>query len=246
MQKTIKQCICYFIIAIITLTTLSGCGKNSEEDLLKEKLTSEMKYLDSTITSMLNNANGLNFDNYTVKSEKIEEKSQSSDSNQSSSSGNESEGSQGEQGGQDTSDGGDSSQNSQEKSDNKEYKMEANTIIGSERKSDWDSLTKDVESLYSQWSVITLDLYKQNIDGQSILGFNTDLDTVAKTIKDEDKQQTLTVLAKLYSYIPIYFSAFSNDTMQSELYKIKSNVLNAYSIIEQNNLRRSTKSAKIC
>lgn len=135
-----------------------------------------------------------------------------------------------------------SSSNEEESQKNDyEYKMIENSILVSSKTPDWDGLTKDIELIYSDWAVITLDLYKQNIDNQKILSFNTDLDNLAKAIKEKNKVQTLVLLSKLYSYIPVYYAGFSNDQMETNLYKVKSNIFNAYSIIEQNNIQEVKK-----
>lgn len=77
MIKRIKRYICYILIISITLL-LSGCSNKSQDELLVSKLSSEMKYFDSTISTMLNKANGITFENYKVVAQKIENDSQGS------------------------------------------------------------------------------------------------------------------------------------------------------------------------
>lgn len=55
------------------------------------------------------------------------------------------------------------------------------------------------------------------------------------SIKNEDKVASLANLAKLYAYIPKYSSGSSKNTTINAIYATKSNILNAYSAIEQNN-----------
>lgn len=55
------------------------------------------------------------------------------------------------------------------------------------------------------------------------------------SIKNEDKAASLANLAKLYAYIPKYSSNSSKNAKTNALYATKSNILNAYSAIEQNN-----------
>ncbi len=233
-MRIIKKFICYFLI-ISSVLLLSGCSNNKEEELLKSKLTSEMQYFDKTIAKMLNDANGIKFQNYQISREKIEEKQESETTNnkegQDSGSSNKSSSSSGDESSNGSSN---SSSEDQSKKNDYQYKMVQNSILVKEKTPDWDSLTSQVETLYSDWAIVTLDLYKQNIDNQKILAFNTDLDAVTKAIKNKDKAQTLVLLAKLYSYIPTYYLGFSTDQMQTNLYKVKSGVLNAYSLIEQN------------
>lgn len=235
-MKKIKKHVCYFLI-LSSILCLSGCSNNKEEELLKNKLVSEMQYFDKMISNMLNDANGIKFENYQVSREKIEEKqgseATSSKGGQDSSS---SEQSGSSSGGESSNGNASSSSEDESKKNDYQYKMVQNSILIKEKTPDWDSLTSNIENLYSDWAIVTLDLYKQNVDNQKILAFNTDLDSATKAIKNKDKTQTLTLLAKLYSYIPTYYLAFSTDQMETNLYKVKSGVLNAYSLIEQNNM----------
>lgn len=128
-----------------------------------------------------------------------------------------------------------SGSSSDSKKNNYQYQMIENSILVGNTEPNWEDLIYDIEQIYSNWSIVTLDLYKQNINNQKILNFNVDLDNAAKAIKDKNKEQSLILLAKLYSYIPAYFGDFSDDQMQTNLYKVKSNLFNAYSIIGQNN-----------
>ncbi len=128
-----------------------------------------------------------------------------------------------------------SGSSSDSKKNNYQYQMIENSILVGNTEPNWEDLIYDIEQIYSNWSIVTLDLYKQNINNQKILSFNVDLDNAAKAIKDKNKEQSLILLAKLYSYIPAYFEDFSDDQMQTNLYKVKSNLFNAYSIIGQNN-----------
>lgn len=98
MIKRIKRYICYLLI-ISSILLLSGCSNKGGDELLVSKLSSEMKYFDSTISTMLNKANGLTFENYKVVAEKIENDSQGSEGGAKES--NQSEG--GEQGGESSS-----------------------------------------------------------------------------------------------------------------------------------------------
>lgn len=247
MRKKRKSYLCLFFL-FLSLFLLSGCGNKKEEELLKNKLSSEIEYLDSMLSSMLNKANGLTLTNYQVSAKKIEDKEQGNSNNENSSSSNEKSGSTGEGGNQEGSgqqgSSGDSSNSSKEdesEKNNYEYKMVQNSILTADKTPDWEELTSKVELIYSDWAVITLDLYKQNVDNQKILSFNTDLDALVKAIKEKNKGQTLTLLARLYSYLPVYYAGFSNDTKQTNLYKVKSSVLNAYAIIEQNNVEEVKK-----
>lgn len=113
--------------------------------------------------------------------------------------------------------------------------MEENEILLQDRTPDWKSVKAEIEKLYSTWSTIILDLYKVNVNNQDILSFNADLDVATASIKNENKEASLNALAKLYSYIPKYVAYVSNDATATNIYQTKSNILNAYAIIEGNN-----------
>lgn len=238
-KEQIKKYGIYLVFSILILTSLSGCSNNDEEYQLREKLDSEIEYLDTKLVNMLNKVNGITFKNYIVTAEKVE----SQDTDTSSSGGNtakdssqtESSGDKSSTGSTDSSNekSSQSSGNKQSNKNNMQYKMDVNTILSNPKDTDWNALKSDIESLYSSWGIITLDLYKEKVDNQSILNFNTDLDIAAKAIKDENKTDTLNGLSKLYSYIPIYYSDFSQDDNKTNIYKTKSNILNAYALIEQ-------------
>lgn len=239
-KEQIKKYGIYLIILILTSISLSGCTNNDEGHELKEKLASEIEYLDTKLVNMLNKVNGITFKNYIVSSEKVESQdtdiSSSGGSSAKDSSQTESSGDKSATGSSDSSseNSNQSSGNKQSNKNNTQYKMDINTILSNPKDTDWSALKSDIESLYASWGIVTLDLYKEKVDNQSILNFNTDLDITAKAIKDEDKVATLNGLSKLYSYIPIYNSSFSQDTNKVNIYKTKSNILNAYALIEQN------------
>lgn len=123
-----------------------------------------------------------------------------------------------------------------ESSSNIKYRMEGNEILLQERKTDWKIVKSEIEKLYSSWSTIILDLYKINVNNQDILNFNADLDAATQSIKNENKEASLTALAKLYSYIPKYIVYVSNDVTVTNIYQTKSSILNAYAMVEGNNL----------
>jgi hypothetical protein len=219
------------IIPIILIVLIIGGmlvmavnNNDNEEELLKEKLQSEIEYLDTSIVSMLNSVNNLSFQNYNLSSQKVKDEDLDSSSQSEDSSSSSAE------------DSGSNAQNSSSNNTNNyQYKMVENATLTSNKDTNWDELAYDIEVLNSTWATITLDLYKQNIDSQSILNFGTDLDNTIKAIKAKNKQDTLSYLAGLYSYLPTYVQGFSNDTTQINLYNVRACAYKAYALIEQNN-----------
>lgn len=216
---------------------LTGCSKNEDEETLKQKIASEIKYLDTQLINMFNQANGLSFENYIVEAQEVkkeDEKSSTKESDLSTKQGSDStqtgssESSQG--------DGGGSQNSSETQNKNMQYKMVGNEILLQSKDTDWQVLKANVEKLYSSWSTVVLDLYKINANAQSILSFNSDLDIATQSIKNENKQEALRAIAKLYSYMPIYSSEVAKENKINNVYNTKLNILNACVEIEQGNL----------
>lgn len=234
-MNRIKRSVSIIILLILAIT-LTGCGKKEDEKTLKEKIASEIKYLDTQLINMLNQANGLSFENYIVEAQEVkkeDEKSSTKESDLSTKQGNDSK-----QGGssEESQQEGEDSQNSDENQNkNIQYKMVGNEILLQSKNTDWQILKANIEKLYSTWSTVVLDLYKINVNAQSILGFNTDLDIATQAIKNENKIESLKAIAKLYSYIPTYSTELAKEDQINNIYNTKMNILNACVQIEQGN-----------
>lgn len=262
MNKKIIKIVYSLVIFCILTISLTGCSKNEDDKTLKDKLNNEISYLDTKLIAMLNKANGISFENYIVNAEQISDQSTNSGTKASISSKSQegSNSSSGSEGGSDSSSssaggnsegsgdsktlggsGNSSNSGGQANTQNVKYKMVGNEILLQDRTPDWNGTKADIEKLYASWSTIVLDLYKVNVNNQDILNFNADLDGATQAIKSEDKAKTLNSLSKLYSYIPKYASTASNNAKANNIYKTKSNILNAYAAIEQDNFIESKK-----
>lgn len=240
MHTTIKKSISIFIMLIL-LVALTGCGKKDDYKTLKEKVASEIKYLDTELTNMLNQTNGISFENYIVEAEEVKKediKSSSKESDLSTGQGSSST----QKGSDETQTDGQTSQDSgQSSSKNMQYKMVGNEILLQDKNTDWKVLKANIEKLYSAWSTITLDLYKLNVNSQSILEFNAVLDSATQAIKNENKQDTLNAIAKMYSYVPTYSIEISKEDPINNVYSTKTNILNVCVQIEKGNYNEAKK-----
>ncbi len=79
MNKKIKQILIYLNIVCIFSISLAGCSKTDNNQVLKDKIKSELSYLDTKLVEMLNNVNGISIQNYIIKAEEVNEKSGSGD-----------------------------------------------------------------------------------------------------------------------------------------------------------------------
>ena len=217
-MKKSKKILTIFSLVII-LILFSGCSKNNEEEL-KEKIIAELEYLNLKIIDMLNELNNISFNTYTVISEDVTLDKETQNKQES------------EEGGQ----SGSNSQNSgQQGTENEELinttKMVTDSTLAQDRNNiDWTKIKPEIELVNESWSVILLDLYGLNVKDEMILDFSSKLDSCIIAIKNEDKQQSLTLLAELYSDIPKFLKEINADENLQKIRQTQSYVINAYSL----------------
>lgn len=237
MKKT--KTLCFIFLLILIALTLTGCSNNKDEKD-KEKAVSEVKYLESKFTTLLNSMNNLKYENYKITTSKIDENSTSDStksedkSDQSGSESSSSGGGQSQSQGQSKSQSGESeSEDNQTQSSKNKYTLErTSTLTDSNTNIEWQKIKNLVEEMYSTIPTITLDLYNQNVNQDEILSFNNELDSLTVAVKEESKEKTLVHLSNLYGYLPKYLEVVSTDEIYTNLIKTKTNVINAYSIID--------------
>ncbi len=223
----------------ILIITLSGCSNNTENEDMKSKIARELDYLDTQIISILNDLNNISLQSYTVTSEEITlgengSSGGSSSGGSSSQSGSSSEGSsQGAEQKQSSSQG--ESGSSEQKSKTTIMKMEPENVLSSDENDiDWNSIKNNIEIINEAWAVVILDLSNVNVDNNDILNFSSTLDDCILSIKDEKKADTLTNIAKLYSFIPRFERGISAENSIQNIKQVKSYIINAYSLVEKN------------
>ena len=214
------------VIIIIALISFTGC-KKSENDQLKEKISSELEYLNIKIIDILNALNNLSFENYTLSIQKSE--SNVSVGKQSTQKESGSEGGSGEQ-----SEGGGEEKSGQSEEESQELVNTTEMVTNSTLERDkenvkWDLIKPEIELLNENWSVILLDLYSLNVNNNTILDFGKKLDDCIITIKNEDKTQSLNNLADLYAMIPIFLREINGDENVLKIRETQSYLITAYS-----------------
>lgn len=215
-----KKIIIFFILLILIAGSSFAIWKNKEkpndEEKINSKLDSEMEYLN---TSLISIANGLN--NIVIQEYEITESSNNNTSSYSSNNTSKNDNS--------------SKENSSNESNNEtskiSFSMTQNTINTDEI--DWKNLESEISNLYKSWSEIIIDLNKVNGNNENILKFSNDLDETTKYIKAQDKVNSLSMVAKLYSYLPQFMELYEKDGRKIAFMQIKTNIIRAYSIIEQ-------------
>ena len=220
----------FTIIIVILIFFLVKNINNNNKSTGNEKIVSEIKFMDTKLTSLLNSVNNISLENYKVSLTKIntgensnsssgsDDSSKSSSASDSESSSNSGSSSQSKGGGEETA----------QSSSAEQYALKEEGILTGNSETDWEKIKNEVELLYSMVPTLTLDLYSVNIKQEEILGFNKELDELTIVAKDENKEKTLVKLADLYRYLPVYASNSSDNSEYINLLETKSNVIKAY------------------
>lgn len=238
-MKKNKIIIPILFLCIINLIVLTGCSsKGATSNANKEKVIQELDYLDGQIIGMLNKLNNITLENYTVTSEEtsLTESTSTGENSGSSSGGGSSGGEPNQNSGVEQKQSSSQSGESEDKSSITASQMESKTILESdENDTDWSSIKSEIEKISDSWAIILLDLSNFNIDSSDVLSFSSTLDDCILSIKDENKQDSLVNLAKLYSFIPKYESAISAENNVQNIKQVKSYIINSYAGVEKEN-----------
>lgn len=260
--KKIAYLILLIIVVVLSLFIYSNASKSGENDQ-KEKVLSEIKYVESKLLNLFNNMNNIEIKNYDISvSEITKQSSEESSTNQSSGgsssqsggqSGGSSEG-QGEsgagssggesgaQGGGNQSSGGQASsgqagsgETSGQKQETKKFELKSNSVLTKTQDINWENVKNEVENLYISLPNITIDLYQLNLNQETILSFNKEYDALITAVKNENKENTLVQLSKLYEHFPGFLKDSNQDELYTTLIEIKSNVFKGYSKLDGKN-----------
>ncbi len=225
--KKIAFFVLFLIIIILSFTIYTNASKNNENDI-REKSLSEIKYVESKLINLFNSLNNIEFENYKISSQEInsQKNSDSSDSSSNSNSSKEGEG--------DSSSSGNNSESSNAPlgNNNKKYSLTPSTVLSQNSDINWDYIKKEAEEVSSAMPSITLDLYDISLNQSDILNFNKEYDNLLSSIKQEDKEKTMSSLNTLYSYIPKFIKNCNNDEQYKTIINTKQYILSAYSILD--------------
>lgn len=238
--KRISYVILIIIILILSFTIYKVYGKNNEKEDSKEKTLSEIKHLESNFLEIFNELNNIKTENYKISSSEIKKQNSSNSGSQSSSGSSEnsegsSESESSESSGQsESSESSGGSSNNKSSEDSKKYELKEEGILTGNSEVDWNNIKNQVENVYTSSSEITLDLYQININQQDIVNFNSEYDNLTKAVKEENKENTLSELSKLYDYLPKFIENCTDSENEKTIIKIKNNIFKGYSILDSN------------
>lgn len=232
--KRIGYIVLLAIVVILSLTIYTNASKDSGESQ-KEKTFSEIKFIETKLTNLLNTMNNIETRNYSlVTSELSKETTEKSDSDssssQSQSGGNSSEGEGGTSGG-----GSSQSTTEQNQQDNKKFELKANGVLTNTDDINWDFVKSEIENLYISLPTITMDLYQLGVNQEDVLAFNTEYDKLTNVVKDEKKEEVLTELTNVYEYLPKFLKGSEQDELYTNIIETKYNIFKGYSKLDGQN-----------
>lgn len=247
--KRIAYVTLFVIVLVLSLTIYTNASKNSEKDQ-KDKVFSQIKYMEGKIANLLNSMNNVEVRNYSVVTSEMSKatteksKSQNSSSSSSSEGGGSSEKSGNSSGEQENSEDSSEGATSGEEEKEEKFEMKATGVLTNTEDINWDIIKNEIENIYTSLPSITMDLYQQNISQEDVLGFNTEFDKLTSVAKEEKKEETLTELTKVYEYFPKFLKGSGQEALYTILVETKWNVFKGYSKLDTGNWQEISKDIK--
>ena len=224
------------IIAIVGMRKIMN--NNTKESSINKKINNELDYLGTTTLSMINSLNNLNLEDVVKVRQTSTNSGDNSQNNANSSSGDEGKNNSKTSDSQQQEDSSSNSKTDETSStgtdtkNTKSFSLDDNSILLRDNKNvDWSALESEAENLFTAWSTIILDLNSLSISNEDILAYNSNLDSLLKALKDNDKANSAISLANLYSLNSKYINESSKNDESKKLAYIKSNVISAYSLV---------------
>lgn len=224
------------IIAIVGMRKIMN--NNTKESSINKKINNELDYLGTTTLSMINSLNNLNLEDVVKVRRTSTNSGDNSQNNTNSSSGDEGKNNSKTSDSQQQEDSSSNSKTDETSStgtdmkNTKSFSLDDNSILLRDNTNvDWSALESEAENLFTAWSTIILDLNSLSISNEDILAYNSNLDSLLKALKDNDKANSAISLANLYSLNSKYINESSKNDESKKLAYIKSNVISAYSLV---------------
>lgn len=234
-MKKYKKFLFLFIIIIAVVLGVFLYTSVSKENTVssEEKSLSEIEYLEKKLVTLLNQLNNIESRNYNLSVSKITEHEESSQSQSEESSKKEDSGTESESNKNDQQGASNNEQSNVE--DNEEYTLKEDGILNNNGQIDWEDIKKEVENLYSQIPTITLDLYSLDVAKEDVLGFNQEIDNLTISVQEENKENTLSNLSKIYEFIPRFLEKITDNRTYKAVINTKNELFKAYSKLDSGN-----------
>lgn len=238
MNKRIYACV--VILSLILI--LSGCGnKKSEQELLKDKLNTEISYIDSELVSIANALNNINYSKYKLIEEEVENvtnvSSNSSKSNEGTKGQDENKITQEEQESSEENTNNQSNGNHEENQEEKNdiFTMTSTNLLEESVQTDWSEFYSKVESLYTVFTVVSLDLKEIGILENDINDFNNSLDALSLAVKSNNSINIMNSVVELYSYLPDFMKKYEGNNKDQKIINSKYYLLVCYRDVNEEN-----------
>ncbi len=227
------------VVIIVTIVVVRKImNNNTKESSINKKINNELDYLGTTTLSMINSLNNLNLEDVVKVRQTSTNSGDNSQNNANSSSGDEGKNNSKTSDSQQQEDSSSNSKTDETSStgtdtkNTKSFSLDDNSILLRDNTNvDWSALESEAENLFTAWSTIILDLNSLSISNEDILAYNSNLDSLLKALKDNDKANSAISLANLYSLNSKYINESSKNDESKKLAYIKSNVISAYSLV---------------
>ncbi len=231
--KRVAYMVLIVIVVVLSLTIYTNASKDDGEKQ-KEKIFSEIKFVETKLVNLLNTMNNIEARNYNVVTGELSKETiEKSSSDESSSKGSSGGGSQGGQsGGQGSSDSSNQETKSQDKQAKKKFELKSSGVLTNTEDINWDFVKQEIENLYTSLPSITMDLYQLNGKQEDVLSFNKEYDNLTSIAKDEKKEEFLAQLVKVYNYIPGFLRSSGQEELYVILVETKYNIFKAYSRLD--------------
>ena len=203
-------------------------GRNNSNETTEEKTLLEIKHIENELENLFNSMNNISFENYKITVSETNKEDNESKASESST-GNDS---QSKQNSKSNSQGTESSKSSSDSS-GKQYKLEETGILTKNSDIDWNQAKNTVEKIYTSLYSMTIDLYKTSTNQENIVNFNKEYDNLTKAVKEENKEETLKELSKIYNYFPEFVENCTNDEKEIAVIKTKNNIFKAYVLLDK-------------
>ena len=242
MKKFKKLGYLIIIIVLVVLGLTIYVNATNKESPEGDKILAEIKYIENTISDLMNSLNKIETRNYNISIEKPSKETENKISG-GSSSDSKSQNSGSSSSGGDASQSADSTDSS-DNQDNKQYELNLEGILTNSDEIDWKEIKLEVENLYLTIPTFTMDLYQYDINNEDILNFNKELDTLTTIVASENKKETMKQLSNMYNKLSDFLQVISIDNLYKTKIKAKANILSAYSKLEDDDWEGMQKDIK--
>ena len=218
--------ICIVLLCILIYMKTKNLNSPDKQSKLIDKVISEIDFMDYNVIECMNSLNNITMQRYKVYTKNINTKN----NNMSSSNNtiNENKVNNG------TNESSENTQNSNTINNSVIYLSDSLTETDNQE-INWIHITNIYENINNVWPTTMLDLKKASISDEYLENITVDLNGLAQSILNKDKNSSLINLYNLYSQFPYYLSLITKDQYKINLYNTKLAILNAYTLSNSEN-----------